>query len=192
MEDLPFTLNIATSISDPAWQNSIADIDSLVQEAVMATLGVISGKFQLSCQPGTPTPVVEISLLFTNDTEIQALNRDYRGKDRPTNVLSFPDTPLDPSELADAILMEEPLLLGDIVMARETVMREAAVQNKILSDHLVHLLVHGLLHLAGFDHMEENEAEKMENLEIMILQSLHIPNPYELSEQPRQETPDQK
>jgi probable rRNA maturation factor len=136
--------------------------------------------------------VVEISLLLTSDAEVQELNREYRGKDRPTNVLSFPDTALDEQGLAEASMMGEPLLLGDIVMARETLVREASEQNKEIQDHLTHLLVHGVLHLAGFDHMEENEAEKMENLEIMILQDLHISNPYLVSDQSRQETPDRK
>ncbi|MBO0332575.1 rRNA maturation RNase YbeY [Sneathiella sp. CAU 1612] len=192
MEDLPFTIDLATTISDSPWRETVPDIDDLAAEAVRATLLSVSPEFRLTPIAGAPKPTVEISLVFTNDADIHALNRDYRDKDKPTNVLSFPDTPLNQTELANAVLMGEPLLLGDIVMARETLIREAKEQSKSFRDHLTHLLVHGVLHLAGFDHMEENEAEKMENLEIMILQSLHIPNPYELSDQPRQEIPDKK
>lgn len=192
MEDLPFIIDLATTISDPNWQGTVSDIDGLAAEAVRATLVSVSTEFQLTPVADAPKPIVEISLVFTNDENIQALNRDYRDKDKPTNVLSYPDTPLSQAELSGAVLMDEPLLLGDIVMARETLIREAEEQSKSFRDHLTHLLVHGVLHLAGFDHMEENEAEKMENLEIMILQSLHISNPYELSDQPRQEIPDKK
>ncbi|MDF2366993.1 rRNA maturation RNase YbeY [Sneathiella sp.] len=192
MDDLPFTIDLAISINDDAWRKNVSDIDSLTTEAIQTTLGAVSKEFNLAPLADAQKPAVEISLVFTDDAEVQILNRDHRNKDAPTNVLSFPNTPLDQTELADAMWMKEPLMLGDVVMARETLIREAAEQNKSIRDHLTHLLVHGVLHLAGFDHMEENEAEKMENLEIMILQSLHISSPYELSEQPRQETPDQK
>ncbi len=192
MEDLPFTIDLATTVTDPSWREAVSDINSLAAEAVSATLLSVCKEFRLAPLADALKPAIEISLVFTGDAEIQTLNKDYRKRDKPTNVLSFPDTPLDQTELTNAMLMEEPLLLGDIVMARETLIREAAEQNKSIRDHLTHLLVHGVLHLAGFDHMEENEAEKMENLEIMILQSLNISNPYELSDQPRQETPDQK
>ena len=182
MDNLPFTIDLAISINDSAWQENVADINSLTTEAVQATLGVVSKEFKLTPLTDAPKPAVEISLVFTDDAEVHTLNRNHRDKNKPTNVLSFPDAPLDQSELASAAQMKEPLLLGDIVMARETLIREATEQNKSVRDHLTHLLVHGVLHLAGFDHMEENKAEKMENLEIMILQTLNIANPYELSD----------
>ncbi len=192
MDDLPFTLDIAISVADPSWRNLVSDIDALAKEAALITLGLVSREFELVPLADGQKPTVEVSIVFTNDAEIQILNRDYRGKDTPTNVLSFPDAPLSQAELQSASLMNEPLLLGDIVLARETLVSEATAQTKDIRNHLAHLLVHGVLHLAGFDHMTENEAEKMEHLEIVILQDLNITNPYELSNQPRQETPDQK
>ncbi|MZR29588.1 rRNA maturation RNase YbeY [Sneathiella litorea] len=192
MDDLPFTLDIAISVADPSWRNLVSDIDALAKEAALITLGLVSREFELVPLADGQKPTVEVSVVFTNDAEIQILNRDYRGKDTPTNVLSFPDAPLSQAELQSASLMNEPLLLGDIVLARETLVSEATAQTKDIRNHLAHLLVHGVLHLAGFDHMTENEAEKMEHLEIVILQDLNITNPYELSNQPRQETPDQK
>lgn len=111
-----------------------------------------------------------VSLLLTDDAELQQLNRDFRGKDKATDVLSFP---------ADA--MDRPLL-GDIAVAYGVSARDAAVQGKALGDHLTHLLIHGYLHLRGHDHETPEEAERMEELEIRALASLGIANPYVLSE----------
>lgn len=121
---------------------------------------------------------VQISILLTNDAQIQDLNRDYRNKDKPTNILSFPMDDLFNSALA---LPDQPLMLGDLILAHETIWREAHTENKKIHDHLTHLLVHGLLHLLGYDHINEKEAETMESLEINILKSLDIKNPYEKS-----------
>lgn len=113
----------------------------------------------------------ELSLLFTDDAHIQTLNAQWRGKDKPTNVLSFPAFEI---EADDAL----PPMLGDIVLARETIVDEAALENKPLEHHLTHLIVHGLLHLLGFDHETEDEAEEMEALERVVLAKLAIPDPY--------------
>lgn len=121
---------------------------------------------------------VEISFLFTSDAEIRLLNHDYRQKDRPTNVLSFPDTEIRQDTLLEAARFSEPLMLGDIVFAEETLRREAAEQDKELLHHLTHLTVHGLLHLMGYDHETDEEATEMEALEIDILAKLAIDNPY--------------
>ena len=105
----------------------------------------------------------EFSILFTDDAAMRALNLRYRGLDAPTNVLSFPsDSPL----------------IGDIVLAAETVAREAGAQSKSLADHLRHLIVHGALHLLGHDHQSDEEAERMEALEVAILAELGVSNPY--------------
>ena len=106
----------------------------------------------------------ELSIALINDSQMTTLNKDYRQKDGPTNVLSFP---------ADAPL------LGDIVLSYETIVREAADKGVSLSNHLSHLLIHGFLHLQGYDHQTETEAAEMEALEIAALAQLHIDNPYE-------------
>ena len=114
-------------------------------------------------------PQAEVSLVFTDDTAVRRLNARYGGKDSPTNVLSFPgdagEAPLGP-------------MLGDIVFAAETVRREAAAAGLTVRDHLSHLLVHGFLHLVGYDHEDDGEAALMEGLETAILARLGIADPY--------------
>ena len=105
-------------------------------------------------------------VLLTDDEAIQALNRDHRGKDRPTNVLSFPAAPSAAPHM------------GDVALAYETCAREAAEQGKSLEHHLQHLVAHGVLHLLGWDHMTEAEAEAMEGRERLILARLGAPDPY--------------
>ena len=117
---------------------------------------------------------LEVSVVFTDDAEQRGLNRDYRHKDSATNVLSFPNMDDEPGP-GPADL---PRLLGDVVLARETVAREAAEQGKTLADHTAHLLVHGVLHLAGFDHQDDEEAAEMEALERRVLGELGIADPY--------------
>ncbi len=112
----------------------------------------------------------ELSILLSGDAEVQALNNDYRGKDKPTNVLSFP--------AGDEGAAGRPRLLGDVVLALETIEREAAAQSKPLTDHLSHLTVHGVLHLLGHDHETETQATAMEALETEILSGLEIDDPY--------------
>lgn len=114
---------------------------------------------------------IEAVVALSSDASVQVLNRDYRGKDKPTNVLSFPAGPVHvPPGHARPI--------GDIVLAAETVMREAAEQDKSCQDHLQHLIVHGLLHLLGYDHETEQQAVEMEALEVEILATLGIADPY--------------
>lgn len=107
----------------------------------------------------------ELSVVLSNDAQVRTLNRDYRGRDRPTNVLSF-------SMPADSGLM------GDVVFARETLVREAAEQGKTFTDHFAHLLIHGVLHLQGFDHQDDASATDMELREVRALARLSIDNPY--------------
>jgi probable rRNA maturation factor len=120
-----------------------------------------------------PRMAIELTVSLADDAVQQQLNRDWRGVDRPTNVLAFPawepGTPLPPGA---------PLLLGDVVLAFETVAREADEQGKPLADHLSHLIVHGVLHLLGYDHATETEAAAMESLETSILVQLGVPDPY--------------
>lgn len=117
------------------------------------------------------------SLLFTSDAVVHALNREWRQRDKPTNVLSFPM--LERDDLIDLAPEGPPEMLGDIALAYETCAREAKEKGVSLADHAAHLIVHGLLHLAGHDHVDSDEdAEKMEALEIAILAKLGIADPY--------------
>ncbi|PWQ98268.1 rRNA maturation RNase YbeY [Leucothrix arctica] len=108
--------------------------------------------------------------------EAQTLNRDYREKDYATNILSFPS---DFGDLPEGVLDEEEAgYLGDLVVCTEVVYDEAQQQQKTLSDHWAHLVIHGVLHLQGYDHIEEQEAQIMESLEIKLLSELGVPDPY--------------
>ncbi|RUY88365.1 rRNA maturation RNase YbeY [Mesorhizobium sp. M7A.F.Ca.CA.001.10.2.1] len=113
----------------------------------------------------------ELSLVFTDDAHVRGLNAGWRGKDKPTNVLSFPAFPF---------VQGGPLppMLGDIVLAAETVAREAALEDKPVENHITHLVIHGLLHLLGYDHETDTEAEAMEAVERTALARLAIPDPY--------------
>jgi len=120
---------------------------------------------------------LEISVRLTDDEEVQRLNRDYRGKDKPTNILSFPMLAPDMAAALLAGLVGD-ALLGDLALAQETLAREAAEKRISLPAHFSHLIVHGTLHLLGHDHADEPSAEAMERLETRILAGLGIADPY--------------
>ena len=148
-----------------AWQ---AFDEAAVRAAAAGAFGLLRGR-QLLAGPA------ELSVLLSDDEAIRDLNKKYRGKDRPTNVLSFPaSSPPPPPESEDGAR-----LLGDIALARETIAREAAEHHKPFVAHLSHLVVHGLLHLLGFDHEQgEADAAAMEALERDIMSALGFPDPY--------------
>jgi probable rRNA maturation factor len=131
-------------------------VKSLVRRAVNEAAAAVS------------TSGAELAIVLTNDSAIRLLNRDWRGTDAATNVLSFP--------AQNAI--GEPPLIGDIVLAFETIAREAREEGKPFAHHVAHLTVHGFLHLNGYDHQRSKDAEEMEQLERKILQRLAIPDPY--------------
>lgn len=123
-------------------------------------------------------PKVEVSILLTNNDEIHRLNLEYRGKNKPTNVLSFPN--LSEDELRS--LPKNPLypiMLGDLALAFETLLEESTFEKKPFLDHFNHLIVHGMLHLLGHDHESDDDAEFMKEKEIMILKTLNVNNPYQ-------------
>ncbi|MBB3952230.1 rRNA maturation RNase YbeY [Aureimonas jatrophae] len=148
---------------DAAWQTLLlpADPEACVREAILAALA----------GAGLGAAETEVSVTLADDATVRELNREWRGKDKPTNILSFPMVQLAPGERPGP-------LLGDLVLARETLEREAASERKSALDHFRHLLVHGTLHLTGFDHETDEEAERMEALEIEILRGLGIADPY--------------
>jgi len=137
------------------------DAEALVQRAIDA-----AARKAASSADGT-----EVAIVLTDDSGIRTLNRDWRGIDKPTNVLSFPAAPA-PGPVA------QPRMLGDIAIAYETTRREAGDEGKPFAHHLSHLAVHGFLHLIGYDHETDADAEVMENLERTILSDLGIPDPY--------------
>ena len=115
-------------------------------------------------------PEAEVCIVLTNDATIRELNKNWRKIDKATNVLSFP--------AANLKQLEKSPLLGDIILSYETLAREAGQESKTMADHYSHLVIHGFLHLLGFDHETEAEAEDMEALEIKILAALNIADPY--------------
>ena len=155
-------MTVSVEVEDQAWQ-VLPGVDELARSTVTAVLA----------DAGRADPECDIAVLFTSDAEMAAINAEWRGKDKPTNVLSFP-TPEDMPVPAG-----EPRSLGDIVLAHGVIASEAVEQGKTLRDHTTHLIVHGTLHLLGYDHETNGEAEEMEALETRILKGLGISNPYE-------------
>ncbi len=176
---LPFDCEIDISIDETCWLDKKIAAPDWIKDVVGITLEHILPELSLDTYPKDSSVV--ISLLLTNDQRIQSLNREFRSLDKPTNVLSFPDTDLSEDALKETSIFKEALALGDIAFAEETIRREAIEQKKSLGNHFAHLIVHGVLHLAGYDHINDDEAEHMEALEVQILAKLKIDNPYELN-----------
>ena len=150
---------LAIAVEAGEWPRR-SELVALTRRAVRAALGK-----EVSLSAGS-----ELSLVFTDDAHMRSLNRQWRRKDRPTNVLSFPGSPSKKGEFGP--------ILGDIVLAFETIDREAREMTLTLSDHLTHLIIHGILHLLGHDHQTDDEAEAMEGRERVILAGLGIADPY--------------
>lgn len=160
-------LDIQISIEEGAWPS-----EERLREMSGRVLGAAADYLRRKeKQPFPKTGAPEVSLVFTNDESIRAINAEWRSQDKPTNVLSFPAFPVTPGKMPGP-------MLGDIVFAEQTVTREAADLGKSFDDHLTHLMVHGFLHLFGYDHMDDEEAEKMEGLETRILAELGLSDPY--------------
>lgn len=130
----------------------------------------------LAAADGLPGPDLEVSVMLVDAAAMKTLNRDYRGKDKPTNVLSFPAGELD------GLPGDEPRPMGDVVLCPSVVLAEAREQDKPAEQHWAHLCVHGALHLAGYDHVEPGDAAVMERLEAAVLGEMGIPDPYEARE----------
>jgi probable rRNA maturation factor len=166
---------IETAVLAEGWADS-DDWETLAARAVAAT--IIATPFAALA---TVDGLIEVSVKFTGDSEVQGLNRDYRGKDKPTNVLSFPMVQPDLIETLSNTDDGE-VLLGDIVLAASVCESEAAERGVPIAAHATHLIVHGTLHLLGYHHDDEAEADAMEALEVVIMASLGLHNPYQAIE----------
>lgn len=167
MAEEPY-FHIDLIVDDDRWAQG--ELAPLIQDAAQHTFRSVG--FQHN---------VELSVMLCADAKVQQLNADFRNQDKPTNVLSFPQ--LEIKELENIknkpyINEKFPIMLGDIAIAYETTFNEAKEQQKPFINHVVHLFVHGLLHLLGYDHIEDDEAAEMEGLEVKILHEFKIPNPY--------------
>jgi probable rRNA maturation factor len=155
---LPPTADVL--IAADCWQ-AHADAEDVVQRAIAAAATFVE----------LPANKTEIAVMLTDDARVRELNRQWRGQDKATNVLSFPAAqPPGPAP--------QPLMLGDIAIAYETTRNEAEAEGKPFQNHLSHLAIHGFLHLLGYDHLNDEEAEEMEGLERDILAKLGIADPY--------------
>jgi probable rRNA maturation factor len=170
--------DIDIACEDARWDSALGDASARAKAASLAVLTV--------CGVTSSVEKIELSITLSDDAQVHELNRDYRGKDKPTNVLSFPVEEFDLDNIADVIAeyrqRGQPFMLGDVILAFETVEKEACAQGKNFSDHYTHLLVHGVLHLLGYDHINDEDAERMEAKEQTILQSLGIDDPYIIEE----------
>jgi probable rRNA maturation factor len=142
-------------------------------EKALPRLVTFTRRFALRALEGSPAQL-EATVVLSSDSVVRGLNRLFRGKDAPTNVLSFPQAPTVQTRPTDEKLAE----IGEIILAFETIRKEALTQGKPLINHLGHLVIHGILHLLGYDHQRPGEARVMERLEAEILSMLGMPNPY--------------
>lgn len=161
------THEIDVSVAEPEWNSSFLDVETVAHDAANRTLKMAMLPRLLEGRE------IEVSIVLANDDLIQVLNRTYRDKDKPTNVLSFAALDSD-----DPVPDEGPYPIGDVILAYQTIDREAREQGKFFKDHFIHMVVHGTLHLLGYDHETEDDANIMESLEIRILEKMNIQNPY--------------
>jgi probable rRNA maturation factor len=174
VESLPSSMTgrveVDLALEDAAWLEALPDAPAAVELAGIAALDHVC-----------PGPQLSMAVVLTNDEAVRALNARWRGQDKATNVLSFPAEDLVAGTMPSVpsgAPRDLPIEIGDVVLARETVLREAEESGVPARNHLCHLVVHGSLHLLGYDHEEEDDAVAMEALESQVLSSLGIPNPY--------------
>ncbi len=155
---------------------TVVSVDCMAESALWDALPGAEALVEAACAAAVAgarrrlLPEVEIAVLLADDAHVQSVNKEWRGLDKPTNVLSFPAVP--PDRVAGSPV------LGDLILAFETCAREAEQDEKTLAGHVSHLVVHGVLHLLGYDHLTDAEAEEMESLEVEVLAGLGIPDPY--------------
>ena len=159
-------ISIDIIFESPHWSKSKLSARKRINDVLTLTWDMIPNR------PKGISP--ELTVTLSHDSKIQILNKHYREKNKPTNVLSFPMF----DDISEIPANAGQVPIGDIIIAFETIKREAIEQNKTLPDHFTHMLIHGFLHLLGYDHMNDKDAKSMESLEIKILKKLGINNPY--------------
>jgi probable rRNA maturation factor len=164
-------VSVAVDVRDRRWTRALPKAAPMCRTVARAALRAAS--------PHLARRPLEIGVVLASDAFVRALNRDYRGRNWPTNVLAFAALER-PAPDAGA----QPVLLGDVVVAFETAAKEARLEGKDLADHLSHLVVHGTLHLVGRDHETDRAAAAMERLEVAVLAGLGVPNPYAIGRVP--------
>lgn len=165
MNSVAQDIQIDISLQDPEWE-TVPQVQQIVEQAVRTTLIMAPQPERIR------TKTLEVSILLANDDLMRVLNREYRDKDNATNVLSFASLDSEDFFIGDVVG------LGDVALSFQTIDREARDERKFFKDHLIHLVVHGCLHLLGYDHKEEGQAIIMEAIEIRILEKLGVQNPY--------------
>lgn len=163
------TLSINIAVADARWKNAFPRLPAKIRKAARAA-------FLKAKKPAALRRYgrFEVNILLTGDAALKKLNRDYRGKNKPTNVLSFPQS----SPALPATKKTKTAPLGDVALALQTIRRESKDQKKSLESHAIHLVAHGILHLLGYDHMRKKDAKAMEKMECDILKALGYPDPY--------------
>ena len=165
-------LNI--EVEEKRWSVAIGDIVSVAEKVKSATFNYVAKNADMEIL-SAKKPLL-VNLCLSDDNHVHELNRDFRNKDKPTNVLTFANLDFADFEPDGGVFDE--IDLGSIIIAFETMQKEADMENITLYAHFCHLLVHGFLHILGFDHIEDEEAEYMESFEKAILHNLGIANPY--------------
>ncbi len=170
-------IELDISVEVPVWSDQFPEYKARITDCFEQIVSQVPEARNFS-----RIPLLELSILLTDDQNIQKLNKDYRDKDKATNVLSFPsltEEDIDVFLKSGSEIPGFPIILGDIIFAYETIKREALDQGKSFSDHFSHLCFHGMLHLVGYDHIEDAQAEEMEALEKNLLSKLSIDDPYQ-------------
>ncbi len=170
------SIRVGISIADKAWEKALPDAAKIGRAAARRALKAALTAKGLRQKRLREAGRLILGITLDNDAHVRHLNREYRGKDKPTNVLSF--AALDAGLPPKGVPADYPWELGDVVLALGTVKAEARAQGKKLSQHYCHLVVHGVLHLLGFDHENDRDARIMEDLEREILAAMKWPDPY--------------
>ena len=167
-------IDIKFNIEEEKW----LEYDNNIVKNITIFLKEISKKIEINLLKGSID--IEISILLTNNNQIRKLNQNYRQKHKATNILAFPlyDINLRNNKNISEYLFDNNLMLGDLVLSLEYIKNESVEQDKNFDHHLKHLLLHGLLHLIGYDHIDNNDRKTMEELEINILKEFNIKDPY--------------